>query len=271
VAKPNTNPRRLLYKQNAAQGAYYATIGQLDDGGIANYNGMLVSAQHRGKNFNLVANYTLSHCLSEAETTELTGPSYIIPPSYNSHGRDYSYSNCDSDRRQVANVSLVVSTPKFGNRYTNMVASGWQVSTIFTARSGGFGTVTSGNDQALSGIGGQLALYVSNPYSTRTRFGANTNLTATAFAQPALGTYSLQKPLTILGPGSYELDMALSRNFRVPKTDSQQLQFRWEVFNIPNEAIFTGTAAAAITSATFGNFTTAADPRIMQFALKYIF
>jgi hypothetical protein len=65
--------------------------------------------------------------------------------------------------------------------------------------------------------------------------------------------------------------MALARNFRVPKTESQLVQFRWEVFNIPNEAAFTGTAAGAITSATFGNFTTAADPRIMQFALKYIF
>jgi len=278
LAKPNTNPRRLLYKQNPAQGVYYSTIGQYDDGGNANYNALLVSVQRRAKNFNLVGNYTYAHCLSEAETTELTGPSYLIPPSYNSQGRQYSYSNCDSDRRQVANVSLIVSSPTFENRYARMLAGGWQLSTIFTARSGGYGTVQSGNDNALSGETGELALYVSNPYTQRTRFGANNNLTASAFAQPALGTYSLQRPLTILGPGSYELDLALLRNFKVPRTESQSVQFRWEVFNVPNEAIFLGAAtggtnaqAGAVTSSTFGNFTTAGDPRIMQFALKYVF
>ncbi len=65
--------------------------------------------------------------------------------------------------------------------------------------------------------------------------------------------------------------MALSRNFHI--YESQSLQFRWEVFNVPNEAIF-ANPSSSYTSTTFGNITstaTNANPRIMQFALKYLF
>ena len=65
--------RRMLTQVNATQGPSYATIGTLDDGGIANYNGLLSSVQRRTRSMSLIANYTYAHCLSEAETTELTG------------------------------------------------------------------------------------------------------------------------------------------------------------------------------------------------------
>lgn len=266
----NTQQRRVLSQQNFAQGKYYATIGQYDDQGSANYNGLLASVQTHTRTVDFVANYTWSHCLSMAETTELTGPSYIIPPAYDANGRNYSYSNCDSDRRQLVNVSSVLHTPKFKGYMTNLIVSGWGLGTIFTARTGGYGTVTTGSDNALSGISNQLAVITGNPYSgARTRFGANSNLNTAAFTNPTTGTYALTRPLTILGPASYQLDMALMRDFHT--YEAQFLQFRWEVFNVPNEANFTGTAAGARTSSNFGNFTTAADPRIMQFAAKYVF
>lgn len=271
----NTNFRRLLYQANPSQGQYYATIGQYDDGGVANYNGALVSVQHRGANFDVVANYTYAHCLSEAETTELTGPSYPIPPATNPRGKDFSYSNCDSDRRNVANASFIARSPHFTERYTRLLAGGWQLSTILTATSGGFGTVSTGTDVALSGIGTQMAHRIGNPYnSTASRFGSTGYLTVSAY-QPAAtmtpGTYAPDRPLTIRGRASYELDMGIARNFRVPRTESNEVQFRWEVFNVPNEAIFTGTGAAALNSTSFGNFTATGNPRIMQLALKYLF
>ena len=120
---------------------------------------------------NIVANYTFAHCLSEGETTELTGPSYQIPPSINPNGRRQSYSNCDSGRRQVANLSMILSTPKFGNYYTNLIIHGWQASTIFTATTGSFNTVSTGVDTLLAGTGSAYAISPSQPYGTRTTFG----------------------------------------------------------------------------------------------------
>jgi hypothetical protein len=263
----NTQARRYLNSINPAQGAYYATIGTLDDGGISNYNGLLTSVQRRSRSTSLIANYTYAHCLSEAETTELTGPSYLIPGN-----RHASYSNCDSDRRHVANVSLVMNMPRLKSHFEDLTLGGWGLSTIFTARSGGYFTPTTGYDNALSGISGQIGSVTGNPYGPRVRTTSGYDyLTPTGFAtnfSTLSGVYSTAAPYTVHGPGSYQLDMALLRDFHV--TEGQYVQFRWEVFNVPNEAVFT-TLTTAQNSGTFGNFTAAQDPRIMQFALKYVF
>jgi hypothetical protein len=262
----NTQARRLLTQLNPTWGPSYATIGTYDDGGVANYNGALISVQHRGKLVNITGNYTFAKCMSDAETTELTGPSYVIPGN-----RDASYSVCDSDRRQVANFSVILRTPKLRNGLENVIAGGWQLSTILTARSGGHFSATTGVDNALTGIGNQLAVRTGNPNaaaSVNTRFGAYNRLNLTSFAAPATGTYALTRPYTLTAVGSYELDMSLQRDFHI--RESQQLEFRWEVFNVPNEVVF-GNPSASLTSTTFGQASTANDPRIMQFALKYVF
>jgi hypothetical protein len=268
----NTNyaARRFLTKINPTQGAYFNTIAQYDDGGIADYNGMLISLQRRAKLMNLVANYTYAHCLSETETTELTGPSYIIPPAVNPNGRRLSYSNCDSDRRQVANVSLILNTPNFHNRMGNLLMSGWQLSTIFTATTGSFFSVTTGQDTSLTGVNTAYAANPSAPYGTRTQFGTKGYLAAnTTWTLPAVGTFGTQRPLSLVGPSNYELDMSASRTFAIH--EAQKLQFRWEIFNVPNEAIFSNPTSV-YNNANFGNIiTTARDPRIMQVALKYLF
>ncbi len=287
----NYNARRLLYQLNPAEGVYYSTIGTLDQEGVSDYNGMLLSVQRRAKDMNIVANYTLSHCLSEAETTELTGPSYLIPEAINPNGRRLSYSNCDSDHRQVANVSMVLTSPTFSNRYLKAAATNWQLSPIFTAQTGGFSSVFTGADNSLSGTAtSQIAYDAPHPYGARSDFGVKGYLAPAAdWTSPATGTFATQRPLSIVGPSTYELDMALSRIFPVPHTDSQTVQVRWEVFNVPNEAILGGTqgntgdgfgtatgsglstAGVTLTNGSFGNFTTAGAPRIMQFALKYNF
>jgi Carboxypeptidase regulatory-like domain len=281
----NYNARRLLYQQNPSQGVYYSTIGMYDDEGVADYNGMLISVQRRAKQMNIVANYTLAHCLSESETTELTGPSYLDPPAYDSNGRRRSYSNCDSDRRQVANVSLILNAPKFSNHMLNTLASDWSLSTIFTATTGGFSSVSTGSDQTLAGTGNAIAVNPSHPYGTRTAFGTQGYLSqdvlgaGTAFATqcltatwscPAAGTFSTQRPLSLVGPSSYELDMSLARTFEIH--EAQKIQFRWEAFNVPNEVILSGIGSATANGTSLlGTFTSAGSPRIMQFALKYLF
>jgi hypothetical protein len=126
--------------------------------------------------------------------------------------------------------------------------------------------VTTGVDNALTGIGGQRAVQsLDDPYGE----GAPTAyLNRAAFAAPLAGTYSTLTPFTIVNPSQFQNDFALTRTFRL--SGSQAVQFRWEVFNVINHVNF-NAPIASLNSASFGQIQAAGDPRIMQFAFKYNF
>jgi Carboxypeptidase regulatory-like domain/TonB dependent receptor len=258
----NTNNRRVLELANLPQGQFYGTIGQLDDGGRGNYNAMFLQAQRRLKdNLSVLANWTLSKCLSDPATTEITGPTIVNPA--NPYG-DYSY--CASDRRHVVNVSIVARTPEFGTGLAHHVFGDWQFAPIVRYQSGNRSTVTTGVDNALTGVGGQRAVQVlDDPYGDGT---PGNYLNRAAFTSPAAGTYSSLLPFTILNPSSLQNDLAITRTF--PLAGAQNLQFRWEIFNVFNKVNF-NAPVTALNSGSFGQIQTAGDPRIMQFALKFTF
>src|SRR5215831_6627497 len=144
----NTNARRVLNLLDPANGKYFSTIGAVDDGGTGSYNGLLLSAQSRfAKHVNALANWTWSHCMSDAETTEITGPTYTNPSN-----RGADRSNCSADRRHVINLSSVVDTPKWGNGWVRQLTGNWELSTILRYQTGDFLTVLTGQDNALTGI-----------------------------------------------------------------------------------------------------------------------
>ena len=257
----NTNQRRVLELQNLAQGQFYGTIGQLDDTGRANYEAMLVSVQRRLKNnLSVLSNWTLSKCLSDPATTEITGPTIVNPAN-----PDLDYSYCSSDRRHVVNLSVVARTPTFENHVLAAIFGDWQLSPIVRWQSGGRSSVTTGVDNALTGLGGQRgAQILDDPYVNGAEPTAYLN--RAAFTSPATGTYSTLTPFTIVNPPNLQNDFALTRTFKV--SGSQSVQLRWEVFNLINHVNFNGPVTA-LNSASFGQIQTAGDPRIMQFALKF--
>jgi carboxypeptidase family protein len=262
----NTNFRRALYLQNPAQGQYFGSISQLDPNGTGNYNALLLSVQHRARNgLTIQGNYTWAHCISDLTNPELgvAGANYII-----AHNRLTSRGNCPTaDRRQNFNLSTVYQTPKFNGAALRTVASGWQISGIVRLTTGQYLSVTSGVDQALTGQGGQLAAQIlGDPYSSNKT--VDHYLNPLAFTQPTLGTYSTMRPNNVLGPGMITINMGLTRTFKI--REAQSMQFRAEAFNVPNH-MNPGNPITAFNNTNFGKIQTANDPRIMQFALKYVF
>ncbi|HEX5431587.1 MAG TPA: TonB-dependent receptor [Bryobacteraceae bacterium] len=266
------NRHRVLYLQNPEQGQYFGTIHQLAPDSTASYNALLLSLQHRLANhFTVLGNYTWSHCIADPFTSELDGVQYTNPAD-----RRYDRGNCAGiDHRHLVNISAVEDAPRFSGRVMQAVAGDWKLSEIIRIQSGSYFSVSSGQDLALNGIGGQRASFTgSSPYAASSTC-ANSKascvawLNPAAFAQPATGTFGNLGANNILGPGAFQFDASLVR--QVPIREQQRLELRAEAFNLLNHFRPNNPAATLSTLSTFGQITTSGDPRIMQFALKYVF
>jgi hypothetical protein len=147
-----------------------------------------------------------------------------------------------------------------------MLTRDWQVSAILLARSGTHFHVTTGVDNALSGQANQRPDQVlDNPYLKQ----GYSWLNPAAFRAPAPGTYGNLVANSLVAPNWFNVDMGLVRSFRV--AGERQLQFRAEVFNLLNR-VQLDRPVTVLSSPDFGRFTsTAADARIVQLALKYVF
>jgi len=260
----NTNQRRRLFLENNVDGGLYGLVSANGDDGTGSYNGLLLSIQRRAsRGVNVGANYTWSHCM---------GPSSVF--NHNSSGgsllpnnRNFDQGNCDSDRRQVLNLTSSAETPRFDNNTVRMLATGWRLSGIYRYSTGDFMTIASGLDRALTGeVGPQRANQVlGNPFADT---GSLTYLNINAFQQPSLGTVGNMRPANIIGPSQWQFDLALSRTFQI--REGQRFEFRGEAFNVTN-SLRRDDPTSSLNSNTFGQIVSAKDPRIMQFALKYIF
>jgi hypothetical protein len=181
-------------------------------------------------------------------------------------GRDRSY--CQSDRRHLFTLTTVASAPEFDHRVLNAVASHWRLAVLYRASSGEPLSILAGSDRALTGLGGQTANQVSDDVylDTSGELGSQ-YFDRAAFALPALGTYGNMNFFSVRGPASWNVDLALSRIFNIGQ---HRIEARAEVFNVPNAVVPTNPVTS-LTDANFGRIRTARDPRIMQFALKYVF
>ena len=79
----------------------------------------------------------------------------------------------------------------------------------------------------------------------------------------------------VRGQGYAGWDMALSKMWNMPYNENHTLQFRWDVFNVPNLKRFdvvSVTNELDLGAANFGNYTRLlTNARVMQFALRYQF
>jgi hypothetical protein len=275
----NTNQRRVLGLQNPAQGQYYGTIAAMDDGGTASYNALFLSAQKRlSRGTTVLANYTLAHCISGVFNSIVGGQGGGgVDAGWNPAGRNKERGNCATDQRQVVNLSLVAQTPRFSGRALRLIASNWQVSPIMKMRTGQFLTVTTGVDNALNGALNQRPNQVlGTPYTAHKSIDGWLN--PAAFTAPAPGTYGNVALQSVAGPGMFQLDMALSRTFAI--AEGKSLQLRAEAFNLPNHMNPGPPNLTLNSSGSFGKIQSDisgtsglsdGDPRIMQFALKFVF
>ena len=279
----NTNQRRLLYLSNPALGQYYSSIDTMDDGAVSHYEGLLLSIQHRmAHNFTFLANYTDSYCVSDYDF----GAALATPANSQPFNRHADWGPCIFDTRSNFNSSLVaLSSWHSGNPWVTRLLSNWQIAPLFHASSGQPLTVTTGHDDSLTDLNNDRPNQILPDVYSATHGCKSAPcvqwITPSAFTANPTGTFGDVGRNELRGPGTVNVDVALSRVFAI--TERFRVEGRAEAFNVINHANFVGGISPAgtvqsyttmntnLSSSSFGQVQSAFDPRILQFALKVYF
>ncbi len=150
------------------------------------------------------------------------------------------------------------------------ILSNWSIAPLVRYQSGLPVNPTSGKDNSLTGVGNDRPNVISSTAYTGNAHGLfyqyiNPNL----YTANLTGTFGNAGHNSLRGPGYFDIDLAVSREFRL--RESLALHLRAEAFNALNHPNF-NLPNGNISSSAFGQITVGAlDPRILQASMKLVF
>jgi hypothetical protein len=154
--------------------------------------------------------------------------------------------------------------------FANKLVSGWMIQNITRIRSGLPVNIVNGTDIRGNGFAGsQRPLYVGGDIYAPNR-NPNAWLNRAAFALPPRGQYGNLGRNVARGAPAFQFDVSFIKNTAVWR--EHNLQFRAEIFNLPNTPVW-ANPVNAINNPNFGQMLTgvAAAQRQMQMSLRYQF
>ena len=268
---------------------------QAGTGFEANYNSLQSSITKRlGHGLQFLGSYTWSKSLDE--TSGSGGADFfeiwLLTNNQNNPRQAYGLTDFDRDQRAVA--SFTWTAPKFEQApaMARRVLFDWKFSGIAVIQSGSPIMVLDGNAGAVYGNFLNRAQRTGSNPSTP---GSLHSRVLNGYLDPNAFTIAPEAPNgsgpgdtdfgnsgvgIVRGPGQHNMDMAVERIF--PVTESSSFRIRAEFFNLTNTPqfalpnnnvnfIMTPTGPAN-QNPSFGLITsTVANPRIIQFAVKYLF
>ena len=172
------------------------------------------------------------------------------------------------------------------NSVLNGIVGGWQTSGIFRWTSGLPTSVGEGRFWPTNwNISGNATRIGDTPETGTVRNVTNiagTSVGPNMFANPAeaIKAYRYTYPggvgtrNDLRGDGYFTIDLGVAKSWNLP-FEKQQIQFRWETFNLTNSVRFNVNSITLDLGAGAGNFGsysgTLTNPRVMQFSLRYQF
>jgi hypothetical protein len=275
----------------------YASLWAWRTIGNSSYNSGQFSLRHRMGSLEADLNYTLSKSIdigSNAERINLFEGFGFASQIINAWSPNQLRAASDFDMRHQINANWVYDVPlgrgrRFGSPAHGIargVFADWSLSGLLHWTSGLPTTVEPGFKWSMN--------YTLTSAAVQTRPTGPTgafivNGIPNLFKDPAAAAqdfgfaYAGQSGQrnTLRGPGYFGIDLGVGKTWKV--SESQEVKFRWEMFNLTNTPRFdvgslqaggsNGAGNLVFTnSVSFGQFTsTLAKPRIMQFALRYSF
>jgi len=266
VSGQTINGTRAPLGSNFGSVTNQATIGN------SNYNALEVTLRHHTEHLEILAGYTYSKSLDQASN---------LGEEINPINPALSKALSAFDVKQNFVVSYNYELPfEHLSGHSNRWTQGWALSGIIRYSTGFPVTLYNYGDNSLLGTepNGVNNFGVDEPQYTPGPLALNHNpriaapyFNTSLFSLQPLGEPGNAKRRFFYGPGIDNYDMALLKN--VALTESKSLQFRFEAFNVFNHAQFYGPASVNgnVNSSSFGEVVSAAAPRLMQAAVKFIF
>jgi hypothetical protein len=267
---------------NTAAGLAYPgfhSINMSTDQANSHYNGLQVDLNSQvSRDLSLRAFYTYSRSIDSAADSRGPGGADLSQTSNPYLGWRYDIGPSGFDRTHNAAVNFIYDIPVFRNnssRFVKTVAGGWSVSGIVTIESGVPIDIGTGGPQGSNGLpNAKNRPDLVGPISyTNTVLPGDHHIqyfNPSAFALPTLGTFGDLGHYAVRGPGRDNWNLSLFKSFVFSETRGSRLEFRVETFNVWNHTQFNGVSNN-VANGDFGQFTSAFDPRIMQFGLKLYF
>jgi outer membrane receptor protein involved in Fe transport len=265
----------------AAVAPRVGSIGYLTPQGNASYNALQLSFDRRfSRGLSVTSGFTWAHGIDEVTGlgTSTGGYGMFVGPFEQAVANTKRYDRATSDfnikYRWSLGANYELPWGKGLQGFAGQVLGGWQINGTVTWQTGLPFTVT--DQQNVSGViggGGERPnrlrdeLRVSNP----TVGVGGQWLDPAAFALPAPGTLGNSSRNQGYGPNQSIINASLFKTFKL--SEGWNLQFRTEMFNVPNHPVF-GNPNTSFGNANYGKITSTAGvytPRQIQFALKLLF
>jgi hypothetical protein len=220
------------------------------------------------------SNYTWSKALDDASNPGADNAGPNLPQDPSNLAAEKGLSDFDHRNRFVTNFLYQIPFLKDSQGWIHTAFGGWQVGGIWTLQSGApfnvnISTDTANNGEPLSAPSQRPNLSCNpnnGPKTTAEWFNVS------CFSLPAAFTYGNAGRDIVTGPGLDDFDATLQKQFLL--RENMNLEFRLDVFdffNHPNFNAPVGAGRTYSTSSSFGQITSANDPRDMQFSLRLAF
>ncbi|MGH9734081.1 MAG: carboxypeptidase regulatory-like domain-containing protein [Candidatus Acidiferrales bacterium] len=280
-------PNVSLLAQNGAAGY----IGNYSS---SNYNALIIRVNHKfSHDLTMEANYTYSHSIDNDSGVQNNLIGFSGSEICDLRDLRVCRGSSDFDHRHLLSANFIYGLP-FGHgkwlgsnmpKLLDEAVGGWRFSGIVSAYSGSPFKVDSGaftidftqtQPGVFTGNSSDVVHSVHQVSSGQAgvpntvQFFSNVNNAQGAFTFPIAGGPGNRN--VVDGPGFWNIDMAILKDFAMPWSDNQKLQLRADAFNLFNHTNFSAPDASMLNPSTFGNITsTANDARQLQLGLKYSF
>jgi len=284
----NADQRRLYSGCTLADSptnCVFSSTGEI--AGIANsaYNALEASMRKRfSHGLSFLVSYTWSKVIDDVSSFNITGSAAKPVAGENDLAQDpfnlaaeRGLSLFDARNRFVGSYEWALPFWNQGQNWYHYAFGGWHLNGIATLMSGTPFTVFDSNDVAaqgsapeITGFSAQRPNLIGNPNIGPRSVGNWLNTSAYQRLDPVAnaGQFGTEGRNVNVGPAYADWDFGAFKNFKV--TESTQLQFRAELFDILNRTNFR-LPDSDISSPTFNHILAAEAPRQVQFALKFMF